>query len=70
MDVQIDFPRRIQRIREYLDGSDIDLLLATRGKSVIYIGGAFIPWRSVALPVTVPIHCPSTKCALRIPFIR
>jgi Xaa-Pro aminopeptidase len=26
----------------------IDLFLATRGKSVNYIGGAFIPWRSVA----------------------
>jgi Xaa-Pro aminopeptidase len=49
MDVHIDYPRRIARIREEMEREGIDVLLATRGKSVSYIGGAFIPWRSVAL---------------------
>jgi len=49
MDAHIDFPARIRRIREEMAQKGIDLLLATRGQSVHYIGGAFVPWRSVAL---------------------
>ena len=49
MDVHIDYPKRIRKIQEAMASRGIDLLLATRGKSVTYIGGAFIPWRSVAL---------------------
>ncbi|MDI6831567.1 MAG: Xaa-Pro peptidase family protein [Actinomycetota bacterium] len=49
MDVNIDYGKRLTRIREEMASRGIDLLLATRGKSVTFIGGAFIPWRSVAL---------------------
>lgn len=49
MDVNIDYPKRIGKIRDEMARRGLDLLLATRGKSVTYIGGAFIPWRSVAL---------------------
>ncbi len=48
MDIHIDYPGRIKKIIEGMKSSGIDLFLATRGKSVNYIGGAFIPWRSVA----------------------
>ena len=51
MDIHIDFKKRVQKIREAMAASNIDLFLATRGKSVNYIGGAFIPWRSV-VPVS------------------
>lgn len=49
MDVNIDYRKRVERIVEEMSARGIDLLLATRGKSVTYIGGAFIPWRSVVL---------------------
>ncbi len=49
MDVHIDYVKRIAKIQEEMTSKGIDLLVATRGKSVTYIGGAFIPWRSVAL---------------------
>jgi Xaa-Pro aminopeptidase len=49
MDVHIDYVKRIVNIQEEMASKGIDLLLATRGKSVTYIGGAFIPWRSVAM---------------------
>ncbi len=49
MDANIDYGRRMAKIREEMAARGIDLLLATRGKSVTYIGGAFIPWRSVAM---------------------
>ena len=49
MDVHIDYFKRISKIQEEMTSKGIDLLVATRGKSITYIGGAFIPWRSVAL---------------------
>ncbi|MGQ9535682.1 MAG: M24 family metallopeptidase [Actinomycetota bacterium] len=49
MDVNIDYRKRVERVIEAMRERSIDLLLATRGKSVTYIGGAFIPWRSVLL---------------------
>jgi len=49
VDVNIDYAKRVEKIRDAMAARGIDLLLATRGKSVTYIGGAFIPWRSVAL---------------------
>ena len=49
MDVHIDYLKRIVKIQEKMASKGIDLLVATRGKSITYIGGAFIPWRSVAL---------------------
>ena len=49
MDIHIDYSARIKKITEEITKRKIDLFLATRTKSVTYIGGAFIPWRSVAL---------------------
>jgi Xaa-Pro aminopeptidase len=49
MDVHIDYVKRIGKIQEEMNAKGIDLLVGTRGKSVTYIGGAFIPWRSTAL---------------------
>ena len=51
MDIHIDYQKRVERVREGLAKRGIDLFLATRGKSVNWIGGAFIPWRSV-VPVS------------------
>ncbi len=48
MDIHIDYGKRLERIREAMSARGIDLLLTTRGKSVTYIAGAFVPWRSVA----------------------
>ncbi|MCP4687750.1 MAG: aminopeptidase P family protein [Desulfobacterales bacterium] len=47
MDIYIDYPGRIKKIQAAMAARNIDLFLGTRGKSVNYIGGAFIPWRSV-----------------------
>jgi len=49
MDIHIDYARRVERMREAMKSRGIDLFLATRGKSVNYIAGAFVPWRSVLL---------------------
>ncbi len=49
MDIHIDYPKRVQKVRDAMAKRDIDLFLGTRGKSVTYLGGAFIPWRSVLL---------------------
>jgi Xaa-Pro aminopeptidase len=48
MDIYIDYRKRIERIKEAMSVRGIDLLLPTRGKSITYIAGAFVPWRSVA----------------------
>ncbi len=49
MDIHIDYAGRVERMREAMKSRGIDLFLATRGKSVNYIAGAFVPWRSVLL---------------------
>ena len=49
MNVYIDYPARMERIRRQMAEMGIDILLATREKSVCYISGAFVPWRSYAL---------------------
>ena len=49
MDVHIDYAKRIEKIREEMKSTGIDLLVGTRGKSLTYIAGAFVPWRSVVL---------------------
>ncbi|MFH1136510.1 MAG: Xaa-Pro peptidase family protein [Pseudomonadota bacterium] len=51
MDIHIDYGKRVERVREGLAKRGLDLFLGTRGKSVNWIGGAFIPWRSV-VPVS------------------
>ena len=49
MKINIDYQSRINRCIEKMRLEGIDLFLATRSKSVNYLGGAFIPWRSVFL---------------------
>lgn len=49
MDAHIDYRKRLKKIQEELDSRGIDLLLATRGQSITYVSGAFVPWRSVLL---------------------
>jgi Xaa-Pro aminopeptidase len=39
----------MERIRKAMADEGVDILLATREKSVCYISGAFVPWRSYAL---------------------
>ncbi|HOS98635.1 MAG TPA: aminopeptidase P family N-terminal domain-containing protein, partial [Deltaproteobacteria bacterium] len=49
MDVFIDYPKRIEKIREEMRTSGIDLLVGTRTVSLCYVSGAFVPWRSTVL---------------------
>jgi len=49
MDAQLDYPKRLDKIRAEMETEGIDVLVATRSKSVNYIAGAFVPWRSVAI---------------------
>jgi len=49
MNVYLDYPARMERIRKQMAEEGVDILLATREKSVCYISGAFVPWRSYAL---------------------
>ncbi|MBN1880646.1 MAG: aminopeptidase P family protein [Deltaproteobacteria bacterium] len=49
MNVQFDYQKRIEKIHEEMEKEGIDLLVATRPKSINYIAGAFVPWRSVVL---------------------
>lgn len=51
MDIYLDYPGRVTKVREAMAARSLDLFLGTRGKSVNYLGGAFIPWRSV-VPVS------------------
>lgn len=51
MDIFIDYPGRVEKVRTAMAARGLDLFLGTRGKSVNYLGGAFIPWRSV-VPVS------------------
>ncbi|RLE32595.1 MAG: hypothetical protein DRJ61_09115 [Acidobacteria bacterium] len=49
MIANIDYSKRVANICAAMEKQGIDLLLATRSKSVTYLGGAFIPWRSVVI---------------------
>ena len=49
MDIFIDYPKRIERIREEMRAGGIDLFIGTRTVSLSYVAGAFIPWRSTVL---------------------
>lgn len=49
MNVIIDFGKRISRIRELMEKSDIDVLIGTRVASVTFVSGAFVPWRAAVL---------------------
>lgn len=49
MDVFIDYPKRLQKIRDEMQTSGFDLFIGTRTVSLSYVAGAFIPWRSTVL---------------------
>jgi Xaa-Pro aminopeptidase len=49
MDVFMDYPKRLEKIRMEMQASGIDLLIATRTVSLSYVAGAFVPWRSTVL---------------------
>ncbi|MBI4832463.1 MAG: aminopeptidase P family protein [Candidatus Lindowbacteria bacterium] len=49
MNVYMDYLGRMARIRKEMAEEGIDIVLATREKSVCYVSGAFVPWRSYAL---------------------
>jgi Xaa-Pro dipeptidase len=51
MDIFIDYPGRVKKIKNEMKAKNIDLLLATRGKGINYVAGAFVPWRSV-MPIS------------------
>ena len=51
MDIFIDYPARVEKIKNEMNAAGIDLLLATRGKGINYVAGAFVPWRSV-MPIS------------------
>ncbi len=49
MDVFIDYPKRLAKVRAEMKKGGIDLLIGTRTVSLSYVAGAFIPWRSTVL---------------------
>ena len=49
MDIHINYPARIEKIRKGMEKRGIDLFLGTRGLTANYVAGAFVPWRSVTL---------------------
>ena len=49
MDIHIDYAGRVEKLCKAMESRGLDLFLGTRGKSVNYIAGAFVPWRSVLL---------------------
>jgi Xaa-Pro aminopeptidase len=49
MDVFIDYPKRLQKIRDEMRVNDLDLFVGTRTVSLSFVAGAFIPWRSTVL---------------------
>ncbi len=49
MDIFIDYPKRLQKIRDEMLKSNLDLFIGTRTVSLSYVAGAFVPWRSTVL---------------------
>ena len=49
MDVYLDYARRLEKIRSIMRAEGLDLFIGTRTKSLTYVAGAFIPWRSTVL---------------------
>ena len=45
----IDYPKRIDRIRNEMAARGIDALIGTRMVSVTFVSGAFVPWRAAAI---------------------
>ena len=51
MDIHIDYQKRLQKVKDGMARLGLDAFLGTRGKSVNYLAGAFVPWRSV-MPIS------------------
>ncbi len=49
MNVFIDYPKRLRKIREEMKLSGLDLFIGTRTVSLSFVAGAFIPWRSTVI---------------------
>lgn len=49
MDIFIDYPKRLEKIREQMSLSGLDLFIGTRTVSLSFVAGAFVPWRSTVL---------------------
>ena len=49
MNIPINYPKRIDRIRKEMAEQGIDVLIGTRMVSVTFVSGAFAPWRGAAV---------------------
>jgi Xaa-Pro aminopeptidase len=49
VNVHIDFVRRIATLQRELAARGIDVLVATRLKTITHVSGVFVPWRSAAV---------------------
>ncbi len=49
MNLHIDFGKRMKKIREEMEKSNLDFFVGTRTVSLSYVSGAFVPWRSAVL---------------------
>jgi Xaa-Pro aminopeptidase len=49
MSVQVNFSKRIERMKAVMEEMDIDVLIGTRMVSVTFVSGAFVPWRAAVL---------------------
>ena len=49
MNTYIDYSKRIKKIQEQMNKSDLDLFVGTRTVSLSYVAGAFVPWRSAVI---------------------
>lgn len=49
MNVTIDFKTRLEGLQALLAHEGIDVLVASRLKTITHVSGAFVPWRSVAV---------------------
>lgn len=69
MDVFIDYPKRLRKIREEMQRSKLDLLVGTRTVSLSFVSGAFVPWRSTVL-VSRDGHVSLTTLAIDLERLR
>ncbi len=49
MQVHINFVKRIRLLQDELQRNDVDVMVATRLKTITHVTGAFVPWRSAAV---------------------
>ncbi|MCC6210494.1 MAG: aminopeptidase P family protein [Burkholderiales bacterium] len=49
MQIHIDYARRIRALQDVLRRAGVDVLVATRLKTITHVTGTFVPWRSAAI---------------------